>query len=88
MYLLAWIVIGAVVGWGTGRILKGPGHGPLMDAFMGLAGAIVGGLLIRSAGLTGFGGFTLTTIGAMLSAMTVTLLAGYVNGRRLYARQL
>ena len=88
MHLLTWILVGAAIGWGTGKILKGQGYGPLMDALMGVAGAVVGGLLISFRGSAGFGGFTLTTVAAMVGAMTATLLAGFANGRRLYARQL
>ena len=88
MNVLTWILLGAAIGWGTGRILKGKGYGPLMDMLMGIAGAVGGWLLIRTVGLSGYGGFALTTVGVMISAMIVTLLVGYVNGRRLYARQL
>jgi uncharacterized membrane protein YeaQ/YmgE (transglycosylase-associated protein family) len=88
MHLLTWILVGTAIGWGTGKILKGRGYGPLMDIFMGAAGAVIGGLVTRSAGLSGSAGFALTTLGVMISAVAVTLLAGYVNGRRLYARQL
>lgn len=88
MHLLTWVLVGAALGWGTGKILKGQGYGPLMDALMGVAGAVVGGLLISSRGWAGFGGFNLTTVVAMTGAVTATLLAGFANGRRLYARQL
>jgi uncharacterized membrane protein YeaQ/YmgE (transglycosylase-associated protein family) len=43
MYLLSWILVGAVVGWGTGRVLKGNGYGPFMDLAMGIGGAVGGG---------------------------------------------
>ena len=85
MYLLAWIVIGAVVGWGTGRVFQGNGYGPFMDILMGVGGAVVGGLLMRSAG---YGGTVITALVAMVGAVLVTMLAAYVNGRRVYARQL
>ena len=85
MYLLAWIFIGAVVGWGTGRLLQGNGYGPLMDILMGVGGAVGGGFLLRFAG---FGGTTLTSLVAAIAAVLLTLLAGFVNGRRIYARQL
>jgi uncharacterized membrane protein YeaQ/YmgE (transglycosylase-associated protein family) len=45
MYLLACIVIGAVVGWGAGRVFLGNGYGPLMDILMGIGGGVVGGFL-------------------------------------------
>ena len=88
MYLLAWIVVGAVVGWGTGRVFQGNGYGPFMDTLMGIGGAVVGGLLTRSAGLGGYGGTITTALVAMIGAALVTVLAAYVNGRRVYARQL
>ena len=85
MYLFVWIVIGAVVGWGTGRVFQGNGYGPFMDILMGVGGAVVGGLLMRSAG---YGGTVITALVAMVGAVLVTMLAAYVNGRRVYARQL
>jgi uncharacterized membrane protein YeaQ/YmgE (transglycosylase-associated protein family) len=88
MYLLAWIVIGAVVGWGTGRVFQGNGYGPFMDILMGVGGAVVGGLLTRSVGFGGYGGTIITALVAMIGAALVTMLAAYVNGRRVYARQL
>ena len=88
MYLLAWIVIGAVVGWGTGRVFQGNGYGPFMDTLMGIGGAVVGGLLTRSAGFGGYGGTIITALVAMVGAVLVTMLAAYVNDRRVYARQL
>ena len=87
MYLIAWILVGAVVGWGAGRVFQGNGYGPFMDILMGVGGAVVGGLLMRSAGF-GDGGAIITTMVAMIGAALVTVLAAYVNGRRIYARQL
>ena len=88
MYLLAWIFIGAVVGWGTGRIFQGNGYGPFMDVFMGVGGAVGGGLVMRSGGFGGDAGTIVTTLVAMICAALLTVLAAYVNGRRIYARQL
>jgi uncharacterized membrane protein YeaQ/YmgE (transglycosylase-associated protein family) len=88
MYLLAWIVIGAVVGWGAGRVFQGNGYGPLMDSLMGIGGGIVGGFLTRIAGFDGYGGTIVTSLVAMVGAVFLTALAAYINGRRIYARQL
>jgi len=88
MYLLAWIVIGAVVGWGAGRVFQGNGYGPLMDILMGIGGGVVGGLAMNSTGVGGYGGTIITALVAMFGAMLMTVLAAYVNGRRIYARQL
>lgn len=88
MYFLAWIGIGAVVGWGIGRVFQGNGYGPFMDILMGIGGAVVGGLLTRSVRFGGYGGTLITALVAMISAALVTVVAAYVNGRRVYARQL
>jgi len=88
MYLLWFIIVGCVVGWQIGNRLKGHGFGPLMDLIMGVSGALAGGLLIRSMGLAGHWGVIATTLAAMMGAVLLTLLVGFVNGRRLYARQL
>jgi uncharacterized membrane protein YeaQ/YmgE (transglycosylase-associated protein family) len=88
MYFLSWIIVGLVTGWLAGKILKGNDYGPIMDIVMGTGGAVAGGLLMQSAGLGGYGGTILTTLVAMIGAVLLTLLAGLVNGRRMYARQL
>jgi uncharacterized membrane protein YeaQ/YmgE (transglycosylase-associated protein family) len=53
MYLLAWIVVRAVVGWGAGKVFQGNGYGPLMDTLMGIGGSVVGGFAMGFAGLGG-----------------------------------
>jgi uncharacterized membrane protein YeaQ/YmgE (transglycosylase-associated protein family) len=88
MYLLAWIVIGAVVGWGAGRVFQGNGYGRLMDILMGIGGGVLGGFAMSSAGLDGYRGTIITTVGAMAGAVLLTVLIAYVNGRRILARQL
>ena len=88
MYFLSWIIVGLVAGWSAGKILKGNGYGPIMDIAMGICGTLVGGMLMRSAGFGGYRGIIITTLVAMIGAVLLTLLAGLVNGRRMYARQL
>ncbi len=88
MYFLSWIIVGLVAGWSAGKILKGRAYGPFMDIAMGICGAVVGGMLMRSAGFGGYGGTIITTLVAMLGAVLLTLVAGLVNGRRMSARQL
>jgi len=88
MYFLAWIVIGAVVGWGAGRVFQGNGCGPLMDTLMGIGGGIVGGFAMSTAGLGGLGGAIITSLVAMVGAVLLTALVAYINGRRIYVHQL
>ncbi len=87
MFLLAWIFIGVLVGWGAGRVLQGDGYGPLMDVAMGIGGAVAAGFLMRSTGISGFGGTIVTTMIAMIGAVLLTILVGFANGRRIYVGQ-
>jgi uncharacterized membrane protein YeaQ/YmgE (transglycosylase-associated protein family) len=82
MPLLWWILVGLVTGWSAGKIMKGNGYGPLVGVAMGICGAVAGGLLIESVGFTGYRGTIAGTLVAMIGAVLVTLLAGFVNGRR------
>ena len=88
MYFLSWIIVGLVAGWSAGKILKGRGYGPLMDIAMGICGAVAGGLLVRSVGLGAYRSASFTTLVAIIGAVLLTLLAGFVNGRRVYVRHL
>lgn len=88
MYFLSRIIAGLVAGWSVGRILKGSGYGPLMDIVLGIGGAVAGGFLMRSAEFSGYRGTIYTALAAIIGAALLTLLVGFVNGRRLYARQL
>jgi uncharacterized membrane protein YeaQ/YmgE (transglycosylase-associated protein family) len=63
-------------------------YGPFMDIAMGVGGAVAGGLLMRSAGFGRYGGAIITTLAAMMGAVLLTLLAGFVNGRRTSPPQL
>jgi uncharacterized membrane protein YeaQ/YmgE (transglycosylase-associated protein family) len=87
MDFVAWMFVGLVAGWLAGKKLKGNGYDSFMDVAVGIAGALAGGFLMRSAGISGYGGVVLTTLVAMIGAVLLTLLAGFANGRRTYARQ-
>ena len=87
MYMLLWIFIGLIAGWLAGRSLEGEGsYGPSVDIAMGVVGALIGGILMRSNGFTGYGGTLLATLVAMTCAVMLTTLAGLSNGRKAFAR--
>ncbi len=85
MQLLWWIIVGLIAGWITGKRMKGYGYGSLMDIVMGIAGAVAGGFILRSAGFSGQDGMIYATLVAILGAVILTLLIGFASGRRRYA---
>jgi uncharacterized membrane protein YeaQ/YmgE (transglycosylase-associated protein family) len=88
MFLLIWIPIGVFVGWVAGKSLEGNGYGRSLDLIMGAGGAVVGGLVMRSAGYSGYSGTVLATFVAACCAALLTIMVALVNGRTIYSRVL
>ena len=74
--IIAWIIIGVVAGWATGKIMKGSGFGFFVDMIVGLVGALVGGFLSEKLGLGGVGehGLIMSIVIAVLGAVILTWL--------------
>ena len=85
MYIVSWIAIGLVAGWLTGKLVVGPGYGPILDVVMGIAGAISGGFIMRLASSPAHGGLAYTSLAAVLGAAILTATTAYANGRRRWA---
>ena len=62
--LVWWVVIGLIAGWAAGKIMKGKGYGVVIDIALGIAGAVVGGLLLGLLGIHGEG-----TVGTIIVAV-------------------
>jgi uncharacterized membrane protein YeaQ/YmgE (transglycosylase-associated protein family) len=86
--LLGWIVIGALAGFITGKLMKGSGFGFFMDMVVGLIGAVVGGWLAERVGIAppGQQGFIISILIAVVGAVILTFLVRLVTGGR--AREL
>ncbi|MGA7312543.1 MAG: GlsB/YeaQ/YmgE family stress response membrane protein [Silvibacterium sp.] len=82
--IVAWIIIGLVAGWLTGKLMKGSGFGPIMDMVVGLVGAVIGGFISSHLGLGGVGdhGLIMSIVIAVIGAVILTLLLRLVTGNR------
>ncbi|MGB9030589.1 MAG: GlsB/YeaQ/YmgE family stress response membrane protein [Acidobacteriaceae bacterium] len=82
--IIAWIIIGAIAGWLTGKIMKGSGFGFLMDMVVGIVGALIGGFLSSHLGLGGIGqhGLIMSIVIAVIGAIILTLIIRLVSGNR------
>jgi uncharacterized membrane protein YeaQ/YmgE (transglycosylase-associated protein family) len=72
MHFLWWILVGLIAGWVTGKIMKGRGYGVFMDIIIGIAGALIGGFLMRHLGFAGSGGLIYTILVAIGGAVLLT----------------
>ena len=80
--IIAWIIIGVIAGWITGKLMKGSGFGFIMDMVVGLIGALIGGWVSSAMGFgsTGehgmIGSIIIATIGAVLLTVILRLITG------------
>ena len=72
MGFVAWIIVGLIAGWATGKIMGGSGKGFFMDIIVGLIGALVGGFLMSLLGFRAEGGIVYTTLVAIGGAVLLT----------------
>ena len=82
MSLLAWIVVGLIAGWATGKLMRGAGYGVIMDIVLGIAGALIGGFIMRSLGFAGQGGMVYTILVAIVGAVLLTWIVRMITGGR------
>jgi uncharacterized membrane protein YeaQ/YmgE (transglycosylase-associated protein family) len=82
--LIAWIIIGLIAGWLTGKLMKGSGFGFLMDMVVGLIGALIGGFISTRLGFGGVGqhGMIVSILIAVVGAVILTWIVRLITGNR------
>ena len=82
--IIAWIIIGVIAGWLTGKIMRGEGFGFFVDIIVGLVGAMIGGFISFHLGMGGVRehGLIMSIIIATLGAVILTFLLRLVSGNR------
>lgn len=81
--LLAWMLAGMF----AGRLLRGRGYGPVWDVALGIAGGVVGSLVLGLLNIGGIGGIPLVgdilvgIIGAVILVYLVRLVGDRNFGR-------
>jgi len=90
-HLLTWLLIGLISGALAGRVVRGSGLGCLMDIIVGLAGAVIGGLIVHQVDPTliagaGFLGLiqdvVVAFVGAVILLCVVLLVSPKTYRRR------
>lgn len=75
--LLLVLVVGALAGWASGKILKGRGFGIIGNMVVGVLGAVLGSYLFNVLGVAVgglFGFFITATVGAIVLLFLVGLI--------------
>jgi uncharacterized membrane protein YeaQ/YmgE (transglycosylase-associated protein family) len=78
MEFIWFILVGLVAGWLAGQLMKGGGYGIIGDIVVGVVGALLGGFLFRSFGVSLGGGLLgaiiVATIGAVVLIFVLRLI--------------
>jgi uncharacterized membrane protein YeaQ/YmgE (transglycosylase-associated protein family) len=82
MFILSWIIVGLLAGWVTGRMMKWSAFGWLRDISIGIAGAMIGGFVMRGLGFSAQGGSFYAILVATIGAALLTFLVRVFLGRR------
>jgi uncharacterized membrane protein YeaQ/YmgE (transglycosylase-associated protein family) len=80
--IIAWIILGLIAGWITGKLMKGSGYGALMDIMVGIIGALIGGFLAAHLGFGGSHGLVMSIMIAVIGAVILTLIVRLITGNR------
>lgn len=82
--VIAWIIIGVIAGWITGKLMKGSGFGFIMDMIVGLVGALIGGFISSHLGFgsTGEHGLVMSIVIAVIGAVVLTMILRLITGNR------
>lgn len=79
--ILILILIGGLAGWLAGKLMRGRGHGLVINVFVGVLGAVLGGFLFRLINVS-FGGFFGELFTALIGAMVLLSISRLLGGRR------
>jgi uncharacterized membrane protein YeaQ/YmgE (transglycosylase-associated protein family) len=74
MEFVWFILIGLVAGWLAGQLVKGGGFGVIGDIIVGVLGAVLGGFLFSSLGVSPDGGLLGSIVVATIGAIILILI--------------
>ena len=83
MSIIGWIILGLIAGFIASKIVNKTGLGFFMDLFLGIVGAIVGGVIFSALGARGITGLNLySMVVAVIGAVIVLVAYHWWHGRR------
>jgi uncharacterized membrane protein YeaQ/YmgE (transglycosylase-associated protein family) len=76
------MIIGFLAGFLTGKLMKRNTVGPGTDTLTGIAGAMIGGFIMRGLGFSAAAGSLYAWLGAILGAVLLTFVVRVFLGRK------
>jgi len=75
MSLLSWIILGLIAGFIASQLVNHSGEGMLLDIVLGIVGAVVGGWLFNTFGMSGVSGLNAYSLLVAVIGAAVCLIA-------------
>ncbi len=82
MSFIAWIVLGLIAGFIASKIVNKTGEGLVLDIILGIVGAVLGGYLFQTFGMSGVTGVNLYSILVAVVGAIVVLVIYHALIRR------
>lgn len=83
MSIISWIVLGLISGFIGSKLVNKNGQGMFLDIALGVAGAILGGVIFTAFGAQGITGLNIySLIVAVIGAIIVLVIYHAISGRR------
>lgn len=73
--LLSFLIIGAIAGWIAGKLMQGGGFGILGNIVVGVLGALIGGFVFDTVGVSS-GGLVGSLVTAVVGAAILLFVVG------------
>ena len=77
--LFAMLVVGALAGWLSGRIMEGRGFGIFGNIIVGIVGAFLAGLIFPALGFSVGGGFISSIFHATVGSVMLLFIIGLIK---------
>lgn len=75
MSFIAWIVLGLIAGFIASKLVNKTGEGVFLDIILGIIGAVVGGWLFNTFGMSGVSGVNLYSLLVAIVGAVIVLVA-------------
>jgi uncharacterized membrane protein YeaQ/YmgE (transglycosylase-associated protein family) len=80
--LIGMLIVGALAGWLSGKIMQGRGFGLFGNIVIGVVGAFLAGSMLPALGFAAGGSFLWSLIHATLGAVVLLFVIGLIRKAR------
>lgn len=79
--IIVLLLVGAIAGWLSGRLMQGRGFGVIGNIIVGIVGAFLAGSIFPTFGFSVGGGFIASVIHATIGSVILLFIIGLVRHR-------